>query len=303
MSETRLNRMVSMADALFEVNPRLAQAYAELDPAQQVLESPVYDCPTCEDRGMVSYNVPFGHELFGKLMPCPDCQKGNDLQVRQWQIRLKNAALPEAYQQLTFASWDALPENLRAGKRLALFAATLFAATFDHYVSLAQAYRMAGRTWKADDVIRNSLVFQGPVGVGKTGLAAAIVNDLLARSQPALYVRVQDFIASVQERYGKSADEHPTDQEVIDAARRAPVLVLDEMNMVAATDNRREIMENVIRYRYGNALPTIVTCNHSQDELTADWGERTTNVLFAMAHWVPMGGLPIRIARPPVEAF
>ena len=82
-----------------------------------------------------------------------------------------------------------------------------------------------------------------------------------------------------------------------------PVLVLDEFNMTKVSDWRQEVMENVIRYRYGNNLPTVLTCNATRDELEVQWGIRTVSVLFEMAHLIPMGGEPLRDYRQVVEVF
>lgn len=294
--------MKSLGDAIHEMNPRLRAEMERLAAEGFAPERPAFECDTCEDRGVVSYAVPFGHEFFGKLYPCPACQRGQQLLINQWRVRLQNAGLPANYQSLTFDTWQGLPEHLREGKRLATAAALLFVAGESHTVSLAEAYRMCKRRWSGADVVRNSLVFQGPVGTGKTGLAAAIINAMLEQLQPVLYVRTQDFIMSVQARYG-TGDEKPTSDDVINELRQAPVVVLDEFNLTDKSPDRQSIIEKVVRYRHGQALPTIVTCNLNQEELRAHWGERTVSVLLAMAHWIPMGGEAIRDERPPLEVF
>lgn len=293
--------MKSIGDALHELNPRLRAELEKLAAEGFTLDAPAYECGVCEDKGMVRYDVPVEHEYFGKMFPCPACERGHQLLVNQWRARLANAGLPATYQHLTFESWKALPESLKEGKRLAFNAAMLFAAGEGHYVSIAEAYRLSKRKWQQEDVVRNSLIFQGPVGTGKTGLAAAIINALLEQLQPVLYVRAQDFIMSVQARYG--TDEKPSSDDVINELRQAPVVVLDEFNLTDKSADRQSIMEKVIRYRHGHALPTIITCNFNQDQLREQWGERTVSVLLAMAHFIPMGGEEIRDERPPLEVF
>lgn len=294
--------MKAIGDVIHDLNPRLKAELERLAAEGFSPETPIYDCAVCEDRGLVSYAVPVGHEYFGKLYPCPACEKGHRLLVNQWRARMRDAGLPSNYQGLTFDTWQALAENLKEGKRLAFQAAMLFVAGEGHYVSISEAYRLCKRRFAGADVVRNSLVFQGQVGTGKTGLAAGIINALLEQMQPVLYVRTQDFIMSVQARYG-AGDEKPTSDDVINELRQAPVVVLDEFNLVSDSPNRQEIIEKVIRYRHGQALPTIVTCNHTQEQLRSQWGDRTVSVLLAMAHWIPMGGEPIRDERPPLEVF
>jgi len=289
--------MKKLSDALPE---NVLRAIEQLEPGWQSTPlEPVYQCVTCEDRHVISYDVPYGDERFGKLYPCPDCSGGQALMERKWRSRLSNAALPIEYQSLTFESWAALPEEFRQGKHLALACAQLFVQTPDHAVSLQKAFQMAGRVLGVD-IVRKSLIFQGIPGLGKTGLAAAIVNQLLADGQSVLYIRTQDFIESVKDSFG---DKTTSTSSVVDAVKTAPILVMDEFNVTIESDWRQEIMEAVIRYRYGNALPTVLTCNANRTELEMQWGIRTTSVLFAMAHWIPMGGEPLRDLRQLEESF
>lgn len=257
------------------------------------LDEPTFACADCRDTGWYVLDLPVNHPQFGKPQACQSCEKGIALQEKQWNNRLQNAALPEMYQTFTFETWDALLEAEKEGKWLAYWCARLFVEREDHNVNLAQAYQLAGRAL-AYHVWHKSLVFQGPWGVGKTGLAAAIINALIAGGQSVLYIRTQDFLESVKARFGK---DEPSVEDVMQTVKRASVLVMDEFNLTASGDWRQETMENIMRYRYGNNLPTVVTCNATKDELTAQWGARTTHVLFAMAHWIPMGGVVLRDLR------
>lgn len=263
--------------------------------------APVYACTFCEDIGFIKAEVKsIDDPLFGKLIPCPKCQKGTDHLVEQWRSRLNQTKLPPQYLGMTFETFEALPEEYQQGKKQAYHAAKAFTDSASHYVSMQYVYGLAGREWLGYDRVRNSLVFQGSYGVGKTGMAACIVNAFAARGIPILYTRVQDFIMSVQARYGQ--EEPPSAEDVIDTVRQANILVLDEFNLDIKSENRREIMENVIRYRHGHALPTIVTCNADEAQLQAAWGDRTIEALLEMAHFIRMGGLSLRDKCQPPES-
>jgi DNA replication protein DnaC len=270
------------------------------------VQPPQFACMTCCDRHWYTPDVPPSDPCHGKPIACPECAGGRELAERQVKMRLVQAELPKNYQGLTFASWDKLSDAEKDGKFLALNCAKIFIESVDHRVSFKEAYRRCGRKLGAEDVERKSLIFQGPPGLGKTGLAAAIVNKKIELKQPVLYIRTQDFIESVKQSFDrdkKRGDETDTTQVVIDTVKKHECLVMDEFNVGVTNAWRQDLIENVIRYRYGNDLPTIITCNANEDELEHQWGTRVTSVLFAMAHWIPMGGVGLRDMRQSSEAF
>lgn len=293
-----------LADQLMNAIPENVRKALESNGWQPTAIEPAYQCATCQDMHLIRYSVPVDHPMFGKMYPCPDCEGGRVLEERKIQSKIADSQLPRSYQGLTFETWEQLDDEERRGKTLALNCAKLFVSSEDRYVSLAQAYRMCGRDFNASDAVRNSLVFQGPPGLGKTGLAAAIVNGLMAENKRVLYIRTQDFIEALKQSFDreKNGDESKT-QEIIDTVKRHPCLVLDEFNMETTNSWRKEQIENIVRYRHNNALPTVFTCNANQGELEDQWGIRVTSVLLAMAHWIPMGGIPLRDVRQNLEAF
>lgn len=270
-----------------------------------------FQCETCEDIGHVRYDVPVGHPWFGKMFPCPDCEKGQALLRQQWESRLKTAKVPDVYKHLTFESWRALPAAARKGKRLAFACAELFVTSPNYEVSIAEAMSRIDEPFKYADAVRNSLIFQGVPGLGKTGLASAITNHLLAEGKAVLYIRTHDLLESIKTSFDKdkkvSNDGEKvlssTQQPIVSIVKRSPVLLLDEFNVSIVGDWRMEVMEDIIRYRHGNRLPTIFTCNANMDELERQWGIRTTSVLFAMAHFVPMDGPVLRDLRQVEKAI
>ena len=255
---------------------------------------------------MIGADVPVGHPLFGKLMHCEHCEAGHNIQMRQWMNNLAAAGLSRRYQALTFNTWNAMDENLKEGKRLAEAVMKTFATSDGCWVSLAEAYHRAGRTYRGEDVARNSVVLQGPVGCGKTGLAAAVVNHRAWHKMPTLYIRLQDFFNEIVERYNENykpaSDFDPkTPENVKRLAKEAPVLVLDEINVQKPSEHNRAVFEEVVRYRAGNELPTIFTCNFTEQQLREQWNERAMDALLEMAHWVPMGGLKLRNTAQPAQ--
>jgi len=258
--------------------------------AQQV------DCDTCGGMGVVTpANIPIDHPKFGKLVDCPHCVVGERRAVQVWENRIKTSGLPAHYLNLTFQSFDDLPDDLKSGKMQARFATEEFALNEGHYVNLSDIYDRLGAAWSQtrDPRPKNSLVLYGELGVGKTGLAAAIFNYLLARSDKALYIRAYDMIEEVKKDDRRSFDDESPATSALEAFQKAPVLLLDEANLSKTSAYRQQVMENVLRFRHGRHLPTIVTTNLNEDVFLDMWGDRC-QVLMEMAHWVEMGGERLR---------
>lgn len=269
--------------------------YGNIDEQMNCPDCHPVRCTVCEDSGIVRYDVPREHPQFGKLHPCPICPKGGEMWNKMQRAALRNAELPEVYKGLTFDTWDLISPQVRSGKELARAATELYAYASDQnfYVRLSAIYEMIGRAFEGDDDERNSLVLQGVVGTGKTGLAAAVVNHIIQNTYiRPLYARTRDLIGSVQARYGK--EDAPSAEDVLEGIKKAELLVVDEMNLQNSTPDRRDILEEVMRYRHGNSLPTIITLNADRDQLEVEWGLRTATVVRAMAHWLVVEGLPIR---------
>ena len=163
----------------------------------------------------------------------------------------------------------------------------------NHVFSMADVYQVLGYAAQdGDETPRNGIVLSGPVGTGKTGLIAAAVNALAFSGHRPLYTRVQDLLTSLKALMNNDRGETP--DMLLDKVKRAPTLVLDEFTTNQTTDWRRDQIEELIRYRYGNQLPTLITTNSRRDELEAEWGQRTASALFAMCHWIEVTGVEIR---------
>lgn len=252
-------------------------------------------CLVCQDTGVISYALPADHPDFGRIFFCEHCGKGRAQAVQAQERALRSAELPTLYRSLTFATWDSLPQQMRDGKDIARVAVGLWVtlASEGHRfsmmdVGMALGYDVAG----VDDTMRNSIVLSGTYGTGKTGLVAAAINALALTGQRPLYTRVQDMLTSMKALMDNSDGERP--EMLLDKVKRAPTLVLDELSTNQTTAWRQDQIEELIRYRYGQGLPTLVTTNSSREEVEREWGTRTSSALLAMAHFVTVGGMPLR---------
>lgn len=297
-----------MTDELNKYMRRIADNI-EIDDSLPVDDSPV--CETCNNLGMVYANVSEEHPYHNKLFPCPHCIKGQAEKQRILQSRIRKTELPAIYRQANLADWwqNLGSDEFRKGKRLAYLTAMEFLSSPDYKISshaVAQRVQRLMSTatpqWINDvlsenDVLKGGFAFYGPVGTGKTYLAAGVMNALVEQGQLVLYMRAQDIISSLKATWNQKSDEE-TEDTVLERYKTAPFLFIDDMNLELRSGElpayQKDYMEAIIRYRSNHELHTFITCNITLPQVYEQWGDRIADVLAADLQWVKMGGAHLR---------
>lgn len=117
------------------------------------------------------------------------------------------------------------------------------------------------------------ILFTGPVGSGKTFLAAAIANELMEDDLQVLFLVVPDLLDELRATYKSEINE----MDLLDSARTIPFLILDDLGAHNYTDWTRNRIYSIINYRMNELLPTIITSNLSLEEMEDYIGARTTS--------------------------
>ena len=117
------------------------------------------------------------------------------------------------------------------------------------------------------------ILFTGPVGTGKTFLAASIANELMEAQLQVLFLVVPDLLDELRATYKSEINEI----DLLDTARTIPFLILDDLGAHNYTDWTRNRIYSIINYRMNELLPTIITSNLSLDEMEEYIGVRTTS--------------------------
>lgn len=141
------------------------------------------------------------------------------------------------------------------------------------------------------------LLLAGPVGTGKTHLAAAIVHEVIEKHViPAAFVTVPDLLARIKATFGNGHNEE-TQEELINLVRSADLLVLDDMGVEKPTDWVREQLYIILDSRYEDLKPTIITTNCSLEEMEERIGARTVSRIIEMCDGVMVDGTDYRKRR------
>lgn len=104
------------------------------------------------------------------------------------------------------------------------------------------------------------LLLCGPVGTGKSFLAAAIANELINQGTPCLMTNFSRIISRISEKFGG-------DQKYLDNLNRFDLLIIDDLGAERDSEYMWEKVMDVIDARYRAGLPLIVTTNLNPKDL------------------------------------
>ena len=109
------------------------------------------------------------------------------------------------------------------------------------------------------------LLFMGPVGVGKTHLAVAILRGLIERyGVDGLFYQSGALLKEIQDSYNPISQT--SELGVLAPVFEADVLVLDELGASKPSDWVRDTLMQIINTRYNDRKLTIFTTNYLDDK-------------------------------------
>jgi len=124
------------------------------------------------------------------------------------------------------------------------------------------------------------LLFSGPVGSGKTFLAASIANALIEKQYKVLFLIVPDLLDELRASYTPRSET--TEFDLLDIARTIPILIMDDLGAHNYTEWTRNRIYSIINYRMNEQLPTIITTNLDFADIEYYLGERTCSRILQM---------------------
>jgi DNA replication protein DnaC len=203
-------------------------------------------CRECCGVGYVRYEVPVGHEKFGKLESCVCRARDVAASARSRLFTMSNL---ECLGNLNFENFNA------SGNEKARFMTPQERESLRQAFEVCEEFAYSHAGW---------LLLEGGYGCGKTHLAAAIGNYRIALGGQALLVEVSALFDYLRQSF--HASSNVSFDRRFQEIRAAPLLLLDDLkesNMSSAWTEDR--LHGLLNYRYNLHQPTVLTSALSPD--------------------------------------
>jgi DNA replication protein DnaC len=195
-----------------------------------------YKCDKCSDTGWILIK----QENRQPLAVSCECRKVEKLK-NEW----KYSGINVEQSKLTFASFEVWNEASQRTKDTAI-------AYYQYFHQIRSSRK-------------NSILFCGQVGSGKTHCSIALALNFLKQKIKIVYMPYRDVITKIK--------QNMIDQEyyskIISKYQLCEVLLIDDLFKGKINESDINIMFEIINYRYLNFLPIIISSEFSVDRLLA----------------------------------
>ena len=224
--------LLELPQAFRRMTEDTQKAEAEVDRLGAACRANELDAPPCYDLGGIL--TVLGRKIHCRHF-CLDCPAG---------------------QQTYRLAATQFIESLKLGERYQM-------AHFLHPRFIHDAVSDAPRRYAMEGKLEEGrhLIIGGTKGSGKTMAAIAIGCHARTLGMQVLYLKAVDFLL-----------EFETDKAMVEKAKEAPVLILDDLGTELRHVRNDQTLFRVIDHRLEQDRPTIITCNKSKADLIGKKG-------------------------------
>lgn len=157
--------------------------------------------------------------------------------------------------------------------------------------------------WVEGRAERPWLYLFGPVGTGKTHLAAAALHEVIRRGGSGRFVSLVDLLGRMRRSYQSKAE---SDYDILEPYRLARHLVVDDLGTERPSAWSIQVLTDLVNTRYESRRPTLFTSNYSLAEIGSRLSlrdeevaaERIVDRVSELTIPVPVDGESYRQRRP-----
>lgn len=201
---------------------------------------PIYDCKACKDTGYID----------GKMC---ECLKTLLKTITYEQI---NALSPLSLSSFDNFSLEYYPEASQTGGSPREKMSKIF--------SFCKEY---ARDFSSDS---RSILMQGGTGLGKTHLALAIANEVIAGGYGVIYCSAPSIVQKLESEHFSKYEE----EETLKQLNSCDLLILDDLGTEFSTQFSSSILYNIFNTRISSGKPIIISTNLELDELERQYSAR-----------------------------
>lgn len=220
-------------------------------------------CPICgENVPPIEVELPWKTMIVPGRCQCEieEARRQEELEERrQKRIRIERlfniSMLGPRFAECTFNNWKHRPGSEKA-----------YEACVDYV-----------KNWHSKRTTGEGLIIYGTPGNGKSHLAAAIANSLLARENTVISANVPNLLLRIQATFDSKKE---TQSEIMNALQMADLLILDDAGAEKWSSWVETTLYSIINSRYMARLPVIITSNLDLVELKEAVGYRTFDRLI-----------------------